>query len=285
MTTVRRARPAVSRWIGIFTRIALMLALALGLLAGASRAADPPAPPGQATQDLPPSAARPGVKVSLAEVFFVQRHPATGEMEWLGSAIIWFLLLMSAVSMALMTMLALENRRALIAPETLMNRALSLLSSKRAHELEDFTREDQSYFARVLVAALAEKEQGYAAMLRTAEDMGQELALKRLRRIEPLNIFGNVAPMIGLFGTVYGMIVAFQEIVAAGGTPDPVNLAAGIGTALVTTFWGLVVAIPAISAYALLRTRIDELTAEGSRRVDEALEPYRPNANPPPEGA
>jgi len=113
----------------------------------------------------------------------------------------------------------------------------------------------------------------------SADYTSQEAAERELREhigestdgIEPLNIIGNVAPMIGLFGTVYGMILAFREIVVAGGSPDPVELAAGIGTALTTTFWGLVVAIPALAGYALLRTRLDGLTAEAARSAEELV--------------
>jgi biopolymer transport protein ExbB len=73
--------------------------------------------------------------------------------------------------------------------------------------------------------------------------------------------------MIGLFGTVYGMIVAFQAVAASGGQADPALLAGGIGTALVTTFWGLIVAVPALLAYALLRNRVDAVLADALDRV------------------
>ena len=88
---------------------------------------------------------------------------------------------------------------------------------------------------------------------------------------------GNIAPMVGLFGTVYGMIVAFQQLVDAGGSPDPVDLAAGISTALVTTFWGLVVAIPALAAYAVVRNKIDAITAEGLVAAEQIIKPFRPS--------
>jgi len=82
--------------------------------------------------------------------------------------------------------------------------------------------------------------------------------------------------MIGLFGTVYGMIVAFQKLAELGGQPDPASLAAGIGTALITTFWGLVVAIPAISAYTLIRNKVDALTGEGMVLVEDLIASFRP---------
>ena len=82
--------------------------------------------------------------------------------------------------------------------------------------------------------------------------------------------------MLGLFGTVYGMILAFQSIVSSGGNADPVLLAGGIGTALVTTFWGLVVAIPALSGYAVLRGRLDAALAEALSVAENFVERFRP---------
>src|SRR5690606_6952330 len=122
-----------------------------------------------------------------------------------------------------------------------------MVAKGRFDDAAAIAKQDPSDLSAILIAALGEAKLGASAALRAAEQSAEELLLRRLRRIEPLNIVGNVAPMIGLFGTVYGMIVAFREIVRAGGTPDPVSLAAGIGTALVTTFWGLIVAIPALA--------------------------------------
>jgi biopolymer transport protein ExbB len=84
--------------------------------------------------------------------------------------------------------------------------------------------------------------------------------------------------MIGLFGTVYGMILAFREIVIAGGSPDPVDLAAGIGTALTTTFWGLVVAIPALAGYAIVRNRFDALTSDADAAIEHLVNTHHPRA-------
>ena len=215
------------------------------------------------------------VRVSLAEAFFIQRHPTTRVVEWLGTLIIWFLLLLSATSVAMMVRYAADSRRAIIIPDELLARARALLSERRVAELEELTEAQPSFLARVIKAALSEHAFGHAAIWHAADQAGETNSVHMMRRIEPLNIIGNVAPMIGLFGTVYGMILAFREIVASGGTPDPVNLASGIGTALVTTFWGLVVAIPALAGYAMLRNRIDELTADAMRQTDEMLAPFR----------
>ena len=87
------------------------------------------------------------------------------------------------------------------------------------------------------------------------------------------------------FGTVYGMIIAFGAIVAAGGSADPVALAGGIGTALTTTFWGLVVAIPALAGYAILRNRIDALTIEATIEAEHVLRLFRSPNNSQGESA
>jgi biopolymer transport protein ExbB len=87
----------------------------------------------------------------------------------------------------------------------------------------------------------------------------QDQAAALLRRIEWLNLIGNVSPMVGLFGTVYGMIMLFNAIVLAGGQPQTIQLADGISVALVTTFWGLLIAIPAVGIHGVFRNRIEAL--------------------------
>ena len=110
------------------------------------------------------------------------------------------------------------------------------------------------------------------------EEASEVRTSKLLRRIEVLNVIGNVAPMLGLLGTVYGMIKVFSTIVEEGDMPDASQLANGVGIALVTTFWGLVVAIPALAAYAVIRTRIDSLTSHTMAIAQEAVSTFRPTA-------
>ncbi len=94
--------------------------------------------------------------------------------------------------------------------------------------------------------------------------------MKLDHRLSYLALIGTISPMIGLFGTVHGMIDSFSYIAIAGGSPDPNILAEGISTALVTTLIGLAIAIPAIAAYNILRNRIQRLVLEVGI-VSEAL--------------
>jgi biopolymer transport protein ExbB len=216
---------------------------------------------------------------SFADQFFISRKTNPGgekTVELLGSVIIWFLLLLSVLSIGLIGNLALTNQRKSILPQTLVDEVRRLLSAGEYRRVLDLTEREPSFFGQVLRAALGEAGHGFGAVQRSLEQTSDELATQRLRRIEFLNVLGQVSPMIGLFGTVYGMILAFQSIVVAGGNADPVLLAGGISTALTTTFWGLVVAIPALSGYGIIRNKIDELTTEATMTAQELVNQFRP---------
>jgi biopolymer transport protein ExbB len=88
-----------------------------------------------------------------------------------------------------------------------------------------------------------------------------------------LGLIGSIAPMLGLTGTVLGMIEAFNTIAASGGMARPDELAAGIGKALVTTLLGLIVAIPSMIAFSYFRNTIDSLVAEAGKRVERVMMP------------
>ncbi len=230
------------------------------------------------TPDAPTAASSDGG--SFASAFFISRKMRPGsdekEVEILGSLIIWFLLLLSMGSIGLIGFMALTNQRKSIIPVGVVEEARRLLSEGQYREAFDLTKREHSFFSQVLAAALREASHGFSAMIRALEQTSDELTTERLRRIEYLNVLGQVSPMIGLFGTVYGMILAFQAIVVAGGNADPVLLAGGIGTALTTTFWGLVVAIPALTGYAIVRNRIDAITAEATLIAEEMVNQFRP---------
>ena len=217
---------------------------------------------------------------SFADMFFIARktEPGGGEksIEVLGSLLIWFLMLLSMLSIGFIGTMAATNQRKSIAPSLLIEEVKRMLGEGKYREVIDLTETDESFFSKVMNASLREANHGFSAVIRTLEQTSDELTTIRLRKIEYLNVLGQVSPMIGLFGTVYGMILAFQAIVAAGGNADPVLLAGGIGTALTTTFWGLVVAIPALSGYAIIRNKIDELTTDATLRAEELLNQFRP---------
>jgi biopolymer transport protein ExbB len=215
---------------------------------------------------------------SFATVFFVSLDTlpdGSTRIDWIGSAMIWVLIAMSVTSIALIVLFLNGNRTRDMLPPGAVEEARALVAEGRWPEALESCRRGGD-FGRVLAAALAAAPAGHDAMTRAAEQASDEVVVARLRRIEPLNTMGQVAPMIGLFGTVYGMIVAFMTIAQMGGTADPVALAGGIGTALVTTFWGLLIAIPALTTFAVVRNRIDAAGALAAREVEQILQRFRP---------
>jgi biopolymer transport protein ExbB len=212
--------------------------------------------------------------------FYTTETGADGQsrIEWVGSSMIWLLIALSVINVSMMGVLWSVNRRRRILPERFAGKVEGMLESGGESEAVQLVRAEASDYSLVMRSALEQAGAGHAAMLRAAEQAGEEAAVRRFRRLEWLNVLGQVSPMIGLFGTVYGMIVAFQTIAGTGGNADPVMLASGIGTALVTTFWGLLIAIPALSAYAAIRNTVDAATLECVRRVERAIARFRPVA-------
>ena len=124
--------------------------------------------------------------------------------------------------------------------------------------------------ARVLQSALKRLPYGRAAV----EAAFQEATLQEEQRlskgIRPLSTIAQIAPLMGLLGTVTGMIIAFGEI-SQQGTGNPSVLAEGIGQALVTTAAGLIVAIPALIGVNYLASRVDNIMLEIDRRREELM--------------
>ncbi|MFW6336742.1 MAG: MotA/TolQ/ExbB proton channel family protein [Phycisphaeraceae bacterium] len=194
----------------------------------------------------------------------------------IGQGIIILLVLLSAVSIGMTIKFALQFRRSNLVPEDSEEEMQTLLSEKKFREAIEYAKNDDSYLGQVTSAALNEASNGYVAMERAIEEAGDAQTTKLLRPLEYLNVLGQVSPMLGLFGTVYGMIVAFQRLVDAGGGADPQTLAAGISTALVTTLWGLIVAIPALAAYSVIRNRVDAFTSDGMLVAEELVSVFKP---------
>ena len=221
---------------------------------------------------------------SFAEAFFISHSTdasGTRSIEWLGSLVIWTLMATSVASIGLIGQLAFAFQLKRLVPPSVVRKTTNYLETGRFREALTMLSEpaSESDFAIMTRAALERAPGGHTAMEAGLEVAATEVMARRVRRVEILNVIGQVSPMLGLFGTVYGMILAFQSIVSTGGNADPVLLAGGIGTALVTTFWGLVVAIPALAGYAVLRGRLDAALAEALSEAENLVERFRPKTS------
>lgn len=193
-----------------------------------------------------------------------------------GGIIGWLLIAIDFASWAVIIEHFISIRRTTVLPEPVRAQIAEMLEAKQYREVIEYTADEPSDLSYVIHQSLAEAGHGYAAMERAMEEASEERTTKLLRKIELLNVIGNVSPMLGLLGTVYGMIRAFSEIVREQGMPEASKLAGSVGIALVTTFWGLVVAIPALAVYAVMRNRIDALSSETMMTSQEMLSAFRP---------
>lgn len=193
----------------------------------------------------------------------------------LGAAIIFVLFALSMTSAYLVIEHLLTIRRQDLVPDELQNRLREQLKQGQLGEAMGTCQAEPGFLSFVVAQGLAECEGGWTAVEKALEDALAEQAARLLRKIEYLSVIGNIAPMIGLLGTVTGMIFAFQEVAASQGSAGAADLAEGIYQALVTTVGGLLVAIPSLAAFAVLRNRVDHLVAEATYVVQHVCRPLK----------
>ncbi len=171
------------------------------------------------------------------------------------------LLIGSVVGVALCFICLFEVREKAIAPRDSINRLTDLLRAKRWEDTRAAVANDKSVVAGIVAAAIDAKARnlGPQAIRDAAELAAGELSAAWFRRVDLLNIIGNLGPLVGLAGTVWGMILAFTSLGASGGQAGPADLSLGISKALFHTLLGLVLAIPCLLAHGLFRAKVDRL--------------------------
>ena len=178
----------------------------------------------------------------------------------------WFytivFLLISFAFVALSVMNMLSARRESVCPTELVEAFEKHLDEKQYQEAYELAKGDDSFLGLVLSAGLAKLSSGFPQAVEAMQEVGQEENLKLDQRLSYVSLIGTISPMVGLFGTVDGMVRSFSVIAESTGTPPPSQLADGVATALWTTLVGLAIAIPAIAVHHFLKNRIDRLVLE-----------------------
>ncbi|WP_166826019.1 MotA/TolQ/ExbB proton channel family protein [Thalassoroseus pseudoceratinae] len=181
---------------------------------------------------------------------------------------------LSVATVALVVEHILSIRRSALMPKGLAEHTHNLILRGQFEEAKQACHENPSFLGNVIAAGVSEAEIDYSSIEKAMEDSATEQSARLFRKIEYLNVIGTLAPMLGLLGTVWGMINAFLEFEAKS-NPQVSELAPGIYKALVTTLLGLSVAVPAFAAFAFFRNRIDELVAESSLTAEQVFADYR----------
>jgi len=164
-----------------------------------------------------------------------------------------------AVAITLERLWTLQDRRVLLADLT--RRVWDLVENNLVTDQVIAALEQNSPLGKVLAAGLANRHRSREALMERLEDTGRHVVHELERFLNMLGTIAGVSPLLGLLGTVGGIIKAFNAI-NEGGVGDPRMLSGGIAQALVTTAAGLCVAIPSLIAYRYLRGRVDRIVIE-----------------------
>lgn len=196
-----------------------------------------------------------------------------------GGIVGYLIILLSFIATALVIDYALTIRKSRLTPARDIVVLKKLIQERRLEEISRLDQEKSSFLSQVVIAGLKESGFGYQSMIKAMEDVSEAISARIARKIEHLNVIGNIAPMMGLLGTVIGMLRCFNEISRVTGAIEPRQLAGGIFEALVTTCMGLIVAIPSLYFYALFRNRVDEFTGEAAMVAEELVNTFKTDGN------
>ena len=194
-----------------------------------------------------------------------------------GGLIGYLILIMSLVSVSFIIEHFVSIRKGVFLPEQLEQQLDETLEQNNIDHALEICKDDDSFLAMVISSGLqrAGSVFGFFDMQSAMQETSEREISRLYRKLEYLTFIAASAPMLGLLGTVTGMIASFNQIALTEGTAKPSQLAGGISEALVTTCLGLVVAIPTMFFVAFFRNRIDGYIAETETVVERLMGRFR----------
>src|SRR5215467_2467744 len=191
-----------------------------------------------------------------------------------GGPLMWPIIACSiaAAAIVLERLWTLQDKR--VVPPELTQKVWQLVETNQISDKVITALEQNSPLGRLLAAGLANRHRPREILMERLEDTGRHVVYELERFLNTLGTIAGVSPLLGLLGTVTGIIRAFNAI-QAGGMGDPRALSGGIAEALIATAAGLCVAIPALIAYRYLRGRVEGIVMEMEKhaiRMADALE-------------
>jgi biopolymer transport protein ExbB len=190
-----------------------------------------------------------------------------------GGPVMWPIMLCSVAAAAIFLERIWTLQRKRIIPRELTERVWKMVEARTLNERHIEALAHNSPLGRVLAAGLANHAKGRDIMTEAIEDTGRHVVHELERFLNPLGTIAAISPLLGLLGTVIGMIQAFNAITSQG-VGDPRMLSGGIGAALITTAAGLIVAIPALLGYRYLRGVVDFLVVEMEKEAMKLVQAF-----------
>lgn len=185
------------------------------------------------------------------------------------------ILICSVAAMAIIAERFWSLRESRVVPGTLVNQARRLLAHDRISDHSLVELKQHSPLGRVLAVGIVHRDQSRESIKNAVEEVGSHVAHELQRFLNALGTIATVTPLLGLLGTVIGMIQVFTRITSAG-VGNPTELAGGISQALITTAAGLAVAIPALMMYRYFKGRVEGLIVGMERESMKLIDAIRP---------
>jgi biopolymer transport protein ExbB len=187
----------------------------------------------------------------------------------------YLIIVMSIVALALIIENFMTIKREKLAPPDLIGELEALFDGENFQEAVELCEQEKNYLTNCVGAGLSKLGHSFETMQVALREMQTEESVRLFQKIGWLSLISAIAPMMGLFGTVTGMFVTFGKIASAGGSVSPALLAGGIKMALITTMFGLTVAIPVGVAFFTLRNRVIKTSTEINAITEDLFERFR----------
>ncbi len=197
-----------------------------------------------------------------------------GFIEWFlkSSGVIGlFILILSIYFISVVIQLFSQFRAEIAMPPEIVASCESMLEAKDFKGIYEQVKSDDSFFSRVLNTGIGELPGGLAEARDAMERFGESIIVGMEKKISIMAVLGTLGPMIGLLGTLMGMIDSFGAIARGKDSLDATKVAEGISEALLLTFEGVILSVPAIYFYSFFKNRIATISVGVMLRADEFL--------------
>jgi len=276
-------------WIAALAMTWGMIGYLVGSPATAQEPPDPPAAEQPAEGEAPPADAasaadapadEPADKPASRLEVFIEKMKTTGVTGIL-------LIAVSVFGLAFILERAFRLNRGVFISPGLVNEADELWRRGQYDALLDRCRADRSALAGVIESIVKHRHVPAQEVNVMAGDAGSRAIRRQHQKAYPLAVVAGLAPLLGLLGTVIGMVGAFETVAAVGSMGDPSVLADDISKALLTTAWGLSIAIPTLVAYHYFKTRTQNFGLVLEEQAGDLVSSWfhlnqRTEAAPPP---
>ncbi len=183
------------------------------------------------------------------------------EMLLKGGLLIWPILFCSVIAFAIFLEKLYSLQRSKVVPDELFSRILELVNEEKYSEAKVLCEARPTAMGKICLAGISHKGKSRDVIKAVFEEVGKQEGRKLFMMTGVIGTIASISPLLGLLGTVVGMIKVFQ-VISIEGVGNAASLSGGISEALLTTAAGLLVAIPTLIMYRFIKSKIGAIISE-----------------------